>query len=108
MATASFAATTDPALVIGGCAGGERARSVAFQLTGTFTGTITFESTVDGENWVATGAFPISGSATAATTATTTGIWRIRLAGLVAVRASCTAFSSGPIVVTAETTDGIF
>jgi hypothetical protein len=67
---------------------------VTFQIVGTLSLTITFESTCDGVNWVATGAFPISESGTAATTATATGIWRVRGAGLAGVRARCSAFTS--------------
>ena len=98
----------DQALTIGGAAGEGRARTVAFQLAGTFTGTVTFESTVDGTNWVATGAYPISGSGTAATTATAVGIWRVPAAALSAVRARCSAFTSGTIEVKAETSEGVF
>ncbi len=103
MSTASFTAT-EQALTIGGGLGANRV--VAFQFTGTFTATATFESTVDGTNWVATGAFPISESGTAATTAAAAGIWRVRAAGLAAVRARCSAFTSGPMVCTAEVSDG--
>lgn len=78
---------------------------VVFQLSGTFSGTIAFESSVDGTNFIATGAFPISESGTAATTATAAGIWRIRAAGLSAVRARCSVYTSGTIVVHAASYD---
>lgn len=108
MARQSFTATSTPSLVIGGATGGMGSRTVAFQVSGTFDATITFESTVDGTNYVAIGAYPISGSGTAATTATAAGIYRIPAAGLAAVRARCTAFTSGTVDVVAETCEGIF
>ena len=78
---------------------------VAFQLSGTFSGTITFQSTIDGTNWISTGAFPISESGTAATTAAAAGIWRVKGAGLTGVRAACTTYVSGALVVDVQSLD---
>lgn len=102
MATKSITAQ-DEALVVGG--GLKSGRTVGFQLSGTFSATVTFESTINGTDWVATGAFPISGSGTAATTANATGIWRVPAQGLAAVRARCSTYSSGTLVVDAETSE---
>lgn len=69
---------------------------VAVQLSGTFVGTVTFEGTIDGANWTALNLVP-SNSATAASTATTTGIWMGNCAGLDAVRARLSAYTSGSV-----------
>lgn len=73
--------------------------SVAVQLAGTFTATVTFEGTVDGTNYLATAAFPVATGA-AVTTATVPGIWQVPSAGFVVVRARCSAFTSGTITTT--------
>lgn len=72
---------------------------VAFQLTGTWTGTITFECTVDGVNWVALSVFP-SNSVTAATTATGNGVWSAQNAGFAGVRARFSTASTGTPKIT--------
>jgi len=72
-----------------------------FQVTGTFTGTITFEATIDGTNWE-----PIQvankADGAVATTATTTGLYETSTAGLGDVRARISAYTSGNITVTAR------
>ncbi len=98
--TASFT-VAEQALALGGDNG-----SVAFQLTGTFSGTVTFEGTIDGTNWVATQVFPV-GSSTGATTATAAGIWRMNATGLKSCRARCSTYTSGTVVVTANTSQTI-
>lgn len=72
--------------------------TVAFQLTGTFTATQTFEGSVDGVNFVAMSVVPI-GSTTAVTTATAVGIWVGNASGLHAVRVRCSAWTSGTATV---------
>lgn len=72
---------------------------VATQITGTFSGTVTFEVTIDGTNWVATNAMPVA-STTPASTTTSTGIWYITANGLSGARARATAWSSGSLVAT--------
>lgn len=47
---------------------------VAFQITGTWTGTVTFEATVDGTTWVTFNVTP-SASGTDVSTATAVGAW---------------------------------
>lgn len=99
LARQSFGATTDPAILVSG------ANIIAVQISGTFVGTIAFTSTVDGTNFIATGAFPISESGTAATTATAAGIWRIKGAGLTQVKIACSAYTSGTINVDVQYND---
>lgn len=81
-------------------------RSAMFQISGTFVGTITFEATVDGSNWVTYALSDISTTArTHATTQTTAGIYTADdLAGLMAIRARISAWTSGAITVVANGT----
>lgn len=69
------------------------------QVTGTFSGTITFEGTVDGTNWVALSVTNAS-SGVAATTTTTTGIFIATVAGLDQIRCRISTYTSGSITVT--------
>lgn len=70
----------------------------AVQLTGTFVGTVSFEGTVDGTNWVAINMTPPN-SATAASSATAAGVWVGSASALRAVRARMSAYTSGTAVV---------
>ena len=74
--------------------------TVAFQVLGTFTATVTFEATIDGATWVALQAFPSTGS-TAVTTATAPGIWIAPCAGFSLVRARVTWTSGTSVTVLA-------
>lgn len=98
-ATGTFTAATQTVTM--SCAD---ATDVAVQLAGTFTLTVTFEvSNDDGTptNWFAVGA--VASSATALTTAATTGaaagIYRIDATPYKWVRARCSAFTSGSAAV---------
>lgn len=84
------AACTLAVLGMGGC---------AFQLQGTFTGTVTFEGTVDNGTWAALVAVPI-GTTTPATTATSSGIFLASCVGLAQVRARMSTYSEGSVRVT--------
>ncbi len=73
---------------------------VAFQITGTFTGTITFYGSVDGVTFVAMSVLPI-GTATAVTTATAPGIWvSTRPTALSHVKAAISSYTDGTAVIT--------
>lgn len=74
---------------------------LAIQITGTFVGTITFSSTVDGTTFVTTQVIPV-GSATPVSTATAGGIWTLELNGIKGVRVAFTAFTDGKAVVTSR------
>lgn len=77
----------------------------AFQLVGTFVGTVSFEGTVNGNTWFALPVTPIAGGATA-TSATGTGMWQFGNAGLVSVRARISAYTSGSAEVTIFSSGG--
>ncbi|MDQ3170233.1 MAG: hypothetical protein M3Q55_08865 [Acidobacteriota bacterium] len=68
--------------------------SVTAQITGTFTGTITFRASSDGQTYFDVAALNLS-SRVAATTTTTTGQFALTNTGLVKVRACMTAYTSG-------------
>jgi hypothetical protein len=70
------------------------------QITGTFTGTVTFEGTVDGTNWQAVGLINYADDA-ADLTATAAGIFYLNCAGLLKFRARVSAYSDGNITVKA-------
>jgi hypothetical protein len=85
--------------------GGHRGGGV--QLTGTFTGTVQFEESLDGgTTWIAKTVFPAAGGG-GVTSATATGQWKFALGGGTHFRARCSAFTSGPIVVDIALTRGV-
>lgn len=71
-------------------------RSVAVQLTGTFTATVTFETSVNGSDWIATGLTPAAGGAVSSTAAAA-GIWTLTPNGVTLLRARVSAFTSGTV-----------
>jgi hypothetical protein len=80
------------------------ADNVVLQVTGTFTGTITFEASVDGTNYVAI-AMKASTQTTATTlvsTTTTVGVFSLNIQGLPNFRARMSAYTDGSAVVTAS------
>lgn len=78
---------------------------VAVQLTGTWTGTVTFEVSVDsGTTWVTQNMLPSTGVQTAVTTATANGVWySTQLVGT-QFRARFSTATTPPVVVTVRAT----
>lgn len=72
--------------------------TVAIQISGSYSGTISFLGSIDGAT-VAVLATP-TGSTTAVTTTMSTGIWQANCAGLQTVTAKMTGYSSGAATVT--------
>lgn len=75
---------------------------VAIQLTGTWSGTVTFETTGDPSptaTWVTVSMTP-SNSITLVTTATGNGLWYVQVTGFAGVRARFTTATSGTVVTT--------
>jgi hypothetical protein len=72
---------------------------VGCQITGTWTGTVTFEGTIDGTNWVAQSVTPSAGGA-AVTAATANGIFANANNSLAGFRARLSTATSGSAVVT--------
>ncbi len=79
------------AIVLLPCAG---YGTVGFRLSGTFTGTVTFEGSVDGATWSTLTVTTFDGSTTA-TTATSAGQWTASCAALTAVRTRMSSYTSG-------------
>jgi hypothetical protein len=71
----------------------------ALQALSTFSGTITFEATVDGVNWVSTKMAAI-GATASATTTTSAGLFVGQCVGMQAVRGRMSSYSSGAAIVT--------
>lgn len=71
---------------------------IAVQVKSTYSGTITFEGSVDGITFVAMILTPI-GTTVGATTTTGTGIWRGCVVGLHLFRARMSAYTSGAAIV---------
>ena len=77
--------------------------AVAFQVTGTFSATITFEVSVDGSNFVAVPATNVATGAKSSTT-TTTGIYIVHAPGARYIQARVSSYTSGTAVVTGNAT----
>ena len=73
------------------------------QVSGTFVATVTFETLIDGTNWVATAVNPVGGGA-AVTTATAPGLFTVSIGGLAQFRARVT-WTSGAVTVDALVTE---
>lgn len=74
----------------------------AVQLTGTWSGTVTFEVTVDGTNWVSYQLHPTTALAAGSLTATATanGVWTGPTHGVAGVRARFSTATSGTVAIT--------
>jgi len=68
------------------------------QLSGTFTATVQFEGTMDGDNWVSLTAI-VPGTLSTATSATAAGAWQVNTGAMKSVRVRCSAYTSGTITV---------
>lgn len=68
-------------------------------VTGTFVGTLTFEVSTDDSTWVAILAHQVGVAGALGTTATTTGDFRVNVAGYKSIRARISAYTSGSITV---------
>jgi hypothetical protein len=74
--------------------------AAAVQLSGTFVGTVTWEGTVDGTNWVGIPAVPATTvAALRVLTSTAAGVWQFNTSGYAKIRARCSAYTSGTVVV---------
>lgn len=71
---------------------------LAFQITGIVTATVTFEATINGNDWVPFFMVNLA-SNSGATTATANGIYRQSVLGLLAVRARISAHTNGTITI---------
>lgn len=79
--------------------------TVLVDVRGTWVGTLTFQGTVDGTNWLSINAFPQAGGISVTTT-TGNGDWYIDPTGYLQVRAEFTAYTSGTVTVAMEGSSG--
>lgn len=75
------------------------------QLSGTFSGTVQFEVTADGTNWVAS-LGTVVGSTATTTTASAPGAWRFTASGSLGFRVRCSTYSSGTVAVKINASNG--
>lgn len=68
--------------------------AVQFVNGGSFSGTFTFEVTLDGTNWLAFGVTPVGGGAVV-TTGTAAGGWLADIGAFTGFRVRCSAYTSG-------------
>ena len=82
--------------------------AVGFNVSGTWVGTLTFEASIDGTNWFAYAASPVTSGyiSVPQTTTTVNGQYIIHTAGFNQVRVRVSAYTSGTAVVTTEVTAG--
>ena len=76
---------------------------LAIQVSGTFTGTLTFYTSVDGTNFVISQVVPVGALATPVTTTTAAGIWTLELKGHKNFRIAFTAYTDGTAITTLRT-----
>lgn len=79
---------------------------VAVQITGTWTGTLIFEASVDGTNFFTTSVIAIGGTGALATTTTANGQWQGDIAGFSHFRVRCSVTGTGTAVVSIRATLG--
>ena len=79
--------------------------SIALQLAGTFTGTITFQVSNDGSTWASAQAWPAAGGTASVSTATAVGQWLIAASGRF-FRAQITTGGTGVVVAIAVLKNG--
>ena len=77
---------------------------VAIQITGTWVGTLQFEGTVDGTNWVTINGV-VAGTSTPGTTTIANGIVRVTPSGLAQVRITSTVWTSGTATISMRASD---
>jgi hypothetical protein len=83
------------------------ADTLAFQLTGTWVGTVLVEGSVDGgTTWVAVVGFQNFNTGALVASVTANGIYIADIAGLQQARVRCSAFTSGTITVNARVGSG--
>jgi hypothetical protein len=82
--------------------------SASIVLSGTFDATLQFEASANGgTSWLPVACFPPN-SETFVTDATGPGTWQLNVAGLTNLRVRCSAFTSGPVVATINTSTAAF
>ena len=89
-------ATTNGFVSIG--TGGGSSASVAFSVSGTFSATLQFVTTVDGTNYVTVNAYPPN-STTAVTSTTGAGTWTVSIPAQASFCVRASAYTSGSAII---------
>ena len=76
------------------------------QITGTWVGTLQFEATVDGTNWIAVNAVQ-AGSTVIPQNTTVNGVFSPTPSGFASFRVNATAWTSGTATVSIRTSSGV-
>lgn len=71
----------------------------AVQVSGTWTGTLSFEGSIDGSTWTALSAVQVGSSNRNTTTTTANGLWHVAVAGMSGVRVRCSTTGTGSAVI---------
>jgi len=85
--------------------------ALTIQVTGTYTGALSLQGTVDGTTWVTLGGNPLinlnTGAYVTAIPSASAGIWQCAAAGFVRMRVTALAAVTGTAVVTAVATNDV-
>lgn len=76
------------------------------QIIGSWSATLAFEATIDGSDWYAVSAYPISTGSSGITSTTANGQWKVLAAGNAQVRVRASAYTSGTATVYFEGNEG--
>lgn len=102
LAQSLVATSTANAVTLGSLVG---LSSAAVQITGTWTGTVQIQGTVDGTNWFALTAVPTPAAAPVSNI-TANGQWQVDIAGMSSVRVQVTVAGTGTATVSIRATVG--
>lgn len=81
--------------------------TVSLQVSGTFVGTVQFEGTLNGGDWVTLLGQQVGASVTTSTVTTVPQVYMVPTFGCVQVRARCSAYTSGTIAVVMRASYGL-
>lgn len=95
---ANLSATNDASVI--GCKEGD-VQYLVVQATGTWTGTLQFEGTLDGTTWAATVPTNVT-SGTVGNGPPSNGMWRVNVTGLLQARVRLSGGPTGTVVITAS------
>lgn len=90
---------------------GDGRGSISIQVTGTYTGALTLQETVDGTNWITIAGSPLYNDVTGAYNNTITsgsvGVWTAEIAGRASIRLTALGAVTGTAVVTMHASQGV-
>ena len=83
--------------------------AAAIDISGTFSGTLTFQATINGTTWFTIGVLPVGAGTTSviANSTTSTGTWEMAAGSYQKVRVIATSWTSGTATIALTATNGI-